>query len=403
MIGTTGFIGERLKQAREARGLTAVALARLLNVSPTAISHYEKGKHSPRPELMTSIASQLNLPEPFFKRSLLPGDRKERNIFWRSFASATKTARVQSAHKIGWLETIVGYLQDFLDFPSVSLPSFSLPDNILDLSEERIEDLASECRLFWGLNDGPLSEVLLLFENNGVIVSCVDLETKTLDAFSQWHRADGDVPYIVLDTGKRSTVRCRYNAVHELGHLVLHSSVRAQGLPERHKQLEKQAFRFASAFLLPTQSFMAELWAPTLDSFRSLKERWKVSIGVMIKRCEELGVINEIQAQRLWVNYSRRGWRKNEPLDDMIPQENPRLLRRSFELLIEERIKTRSQILLDLPYSSSDIEELAGLPFGYFNREFSAEIAILPKLKPAPQSQQSGPAKIFEFSRPSRS
>jgi len=51
----------------------------------------------------------------------------------------------------------------------------------------------------------------------------------------------------------------------------------------------------------------------------SLKPKWKVSIGVMIKRLENLDIISEDEAKRLWINYNRRGWRREEPLDNDIP------------------------------------------------------------------------------------
>ena len=44
---TVGFQPERLVQAREARGLTSVALSEIVGVSASAISHYERGEHAP--------------------------------------------------------------------------------------------------------------------------------------------------------------------------------------------------------------------------------------------------------------------------------------------------------------------------------------------------------------------
>src|SRR5437879_1030581 len=61
-VGTPGFNGERLIEARMARGLTAVALSEMVGVSSQSISQYEKGKQSPRPEVLGIIASRLNMP-----------------------------------------------------------------------------------------------------------------------------------------------------------------------------------------------------------------------------------------------------------------------------------------------------------------------------------------------------
>jgi Zn-dependent peptidase ImmA (M78 family) len=72
--------------------------------------------------------------------------------------------------------------------------------------------------------------------------------------------------------------------------------------------MERQCHRFALALLLPAQRFSAELWAPTLNGFHALKEPWKVSIAGMIKRCEELGILNEEQTKRSWINLNRHGY-----------------------------------------------------------------------------------------------
>jgi Zn-dependent peptidase ImmA (M78 family) len=244
--------------------------------------------------------------------------------------------------------------------PEPKVPDFGI-SNPGTLKAKDIETYAMHTREEWGLGVGPIADVTLLLENNGAIISKLRFAADGLDAYSHWSKRDG-TPYVILGADKSSAVRSRIDAAHELGHLVLH---RKRGvLP--HKTLEEQAFRFASAFLLPEESFSKELWAPSLDAFRSLKDRWLVSIGAMIKRCQELEIINDDQYQRMWINYTRRGWRGIEPLDESLQMERARLLRRSFEMLVNERMRSKAQILLDLPYSSTDLEEIAGLPRGYF-------------------------------------
>jgi Zn-dependent peptidase ImmA (M78 family) len=145
--------------------------------------------------------------------------------------------------------------------------------------------------------------------------------------------------------------------------------------------MEQQCHRFASALLLPESGFGRELWAPTLNSFLTLKPRWKTSIAAMMKRSEELGILEERNVRRSWINLSRRGWRKEEPLDGTLKHEQPRLLRRSVELLVDSGIKTKDQILADLSFNASDIESLACLPDMFFK---SAPSEAVPVLKEQP-------------------
>lgn len=81
----------------------------------------------------------------------------------------------------------------------------------------------------------------------------------------------------------------------------------------------------------------------------------------MLARASELELINEERTRRLWANYSRNGWRRSEPLDDRLQIEEPRLLRRSFEILIEQRVQLRTEVSSALSFNHSDIEELANL------------------------------------------
>lgn len=398
-LGTTGFVGQRLVEAREARGLSNASFAELLDVvSPQAISQYEKGKATPRPEIMTLIAHKLNLPERFFLRPIEEHEPTE-TFFWRSLSSATQAARNKGQRRFGWLREIVSYLKQHLEFPAPNLPRLSLPHDILTLRNDMIEDAANECREYWRIGDGPIADLTLFLENNGVIVSRGNLEAEKLDAFSQWAE-HGETPYVFLTADKKSAARSRLDAAHELGHLVLHRHVRPKQFANtrNYKILEEQAFLFASAFLLPASSFNAELWMPTLDAFRSLKERWRVSIGAMIKRSNELGLLTDSEAKRMWINYGRRSWRGVEPLDDRLQPEQPRLLRRSFELLIQERIKTREQILLDLPFAVGDIEELAGLPRGFLTGDVY-EMPVTPKLKPLAGPAEADQGVLLPFGK----
>lgn len=84
----------------------------------------------------------------------------------------------------------------------------------------------------------------------------------------------------------------------------------------------------------------------------------------MIMRSKQLDLIDDDDARRLWINYNRRGWRTGEPLDGKLEAEEPQLIRRSFEMLMEEGVQSASQILKALPLPVADIEELADLEPG---------------------------------------
>ncbi len=365
MKGTPGFVGDRLKEAREARGLTATALSDLLAVTRQAVSLYESCDASPQPDVMQRIANILNLPVSFFLRPI--NQTNNNAIFFRAQNAATKLDRGRGRSRMKWLyEIVVPYLRQFVTLPEVNLPKIDIPQNPLQLSDDDIENIAIQVRREWGLGDGPISNVVLLLENNGFIVTRINLESPTLDAFSNFPVCFDGTPYIILGADKQSAVRSRFDAGHELGHIILHRNVNERKLRNNSefKILEQQANRFSSAFLVPMNKFAEDFSLPTLNAFQTMKPKWLVSIGVLIKRTYDLGFIPDEHYRKLWINYNQRGWRKEEPLDDKLPVERPLVLRRIFNLITEEKVRTPEQIIAELPLSRKDIEDLMYLQKG---------------------------------------
>src|SRR5438477_9463176 len=199
---------------------------------------------------------------------------------------------------------------------------------------EEIEQFATQCRRMWSLGDGPIANLLLLLESKGIVVARTDFADTALDAFSC---LIGARPFVFLSSD-RSAVRSRYDAAHELGHLVLHSGVSMQQMEDNqiHDRAEKEANRFAAAFLLPRQVFRYEVHSTRLNSFLSLKKRWRVSVGALIARCKDIRIIDDYEFRRLRKLMSHYGYIKQEPLDDKLEPEEPTVLRRSIELLLSK-------------------------------------------------------------------
>jgi Zn-dependent peptidase ImmA (M78 family) len=387
-VGTPGFSGQRLREAREARGLSTVILSELADISVQMIYHYESGRRSPSPDALERIAATVNLPAAFF---LLPDRHKSATpVFYRSMSSATKGARSRAQHRLRWLRDIVDYLSEFVALPDANFPDLGLPSDPTLLSDDEIELAAEDARRYWRMGDGPIANMILLLENQGAVVGRDRLDADTLDGLSQF-ASDGDRPFILIGTDKGTAARWRFDAAHELGHVLLHARVPRDILdrPEMHKKIEEQAHRFARAFLLPLASFGDDLFGVNLDAFRGLKPRWNVSIATMIFRARDAGLLSEDTERRLRIGMSRHKWRISEPYDETTPAEEPRLLRRSFELILNERAQTPADVTGQLGLPPSDIETLSGLPPGYLS-DYS-RVVLLPQ--PAELPARSGDTK----------
>lgn len=376
--GTPGFEGARLREAREARGFTAVSLAELVEASAQSVSRWEHGENSPSPETLQAVAEKLNLPLAYFTYPARPV--LESAVFYRSMSAATKRARTRALRKLGWLQEIGAYLREYVDFPAINLPDLRLPDDPLMISDDDIENAADDVRRFWRMGNSPVANMVSLVENQGAIVARHQLDAESLDGLSAVGHDDRR-PYIIVGTDKGTAVRWRFDVAHELGHLLLHRQVGQTALARSplFKRIEEQAHRFAAAFLLPMDSFSEDLFAISLDAMRAMKPKWKVSVSMMIIRARHAGLVTEESERRLWINLSRRGWRREEPYDIDMPAEQPRLLGRAVELVLDSGAVTPDDLVSNLRLALSDIEGLSGLPAGFLCRDFTPVRMIQPR------------------------
>lgn len=394
--GVAGFQNERLIQARLCRGLTQTALATMVERSSGTVSKWEKGEQAPEADALDRLASCLNLPASWFLKRV--PQFGESVCFYRSTASITKEAQLISKIRLTWLNELSLILQGWLDWPTVNIPCLAHADH-RNISDEEIEQAALECRKTWNLGLGPISDVVLAMENAGVICVREELGFTKMDGASKWFDTDHR-PYVFLAADKANGVRSRFDAAHELGHLVLHRAVDGLEFMKRYPEIERQAHLFSGAFLMPGESFAAEVSRPSLDTFMALKPRWKVSVAAMIMRCQQLGIVDAEYATRLWKNYSARGWRKGEPLDDKIPFESVRLLPRAINLLLSEGGLTKEALLAALGVSAADAQRLCGLPEHFFTRSSSVSSLDMVRLKRDVESDGasgSGSAKVMSF------
>ena len=397
-LGTQGFVGARLKEARQSRGITAISLATILGVTRAAVSQYESDLQSPRPEIMDHICACLRFPEEFFTK---PRTERDGAIYWRNQASTTETARKAAKWKLNWLQDMVEYFGQYVDFPTVDFPAIDVPSDPLKLTGIDIENIATAVRKYWGLGDGPLPSVMTLLENNGVFISRDDLYVPSIDGLSRWSKGD-QTPFCIVAAGKCSAARTNMDLLHELGHLILHRELdqRYVAMPLIHKVIEKQAFAFAGAFALPGESFSSDLYSLSIDSFIRLKRRWRISIAAMIKRCDDLGVTSESQSDKLSITLSTRGWRTEEPLDDEIPVEQPQSIANALDIVVREGIRTKEQIISDLSLPPDDIESVCGLARGSLNDKPSVvSIVQATDRHDKPKPTRGTKATVLDFSK----
>lgn len=312
----------RLVLARQARGLKKKDLAALVDVTPAAITQYEHGASRPTPTILAKLALSTGFPVGWFAQGRPSIKPDATGAHFRSLRATTQAERSRAfAHAtLGW--ELCQAIERRVRLPVLDLP---IRDVGPDASLESIERIAEFVRGAWDVPRGPVGNMLRLLESRGIFVMRLDGHTERVDAFSYCFP---DRPVVVLSDRKNDRARSRFDAAHELGHLVMHHDADPGG-----QLVERQAHQFAAAFLMPSADIRSQLpmradWTRLL----ALKQQWGVSIASLLYRARTLGVMTEASYRRAVTYMSKRAWRRDEP-GDLGPAEEPCLVKKSLELV----------------------------------------------------------------------
>ena len=303
-------------------------------------------------------------------------------MFLRSLSSTLVRDLAYQKAQMRWLQEISHVVQHYVDFPGIDVPDVLGNSSYRQLRDEDIEQIALDLRGHWGLGDGPITDVVALMERIGIVVGSIEMGTSKLDGLCSWS-AEEQRPHVLLSTDKMSFPRRQMDAAHELAHALLHRHVGEEEFKKDLKFIEGQAFRLASALLLPSTRFPMEIKTISLASLASLKERWRVSIKAQIKRLSDLEIIDQYVSTHLYKLYSAKGWSREEPLDRHWNLQEPKLLANSLQLIVDSDVRSKSDLLaLEFVIPAGDVENLCNLPAGWFSREAAEVVRLKPNVSP---------------------
>ena len=297
------FNPRRLSIARKRRRLTERALARKSGLVPDTISRLENGFRLPDEQTVAKLANALDFPVSFFGQDE-PEEVGASDASFRSFSKMSVRDRdaALTASALG-LE-----LSDWIEqrFP---LP----PPNLLDLGHPTEPDVAaSSLRQYWGLEERPIGNLLSFLETKGVRVFSLSENIASVNSFSFWR---DNKPFIFLNNFE-TTERRRFHLAHELGHFMLHRHTDPKGI----RSAERDANRFASAFLMPEREIRVVFHrGATVDAIVKDKLRWGVSAIALANRLYNLGLLSTWQYKSTCIKLRNPEYRTPEPVE--IPRE----------------------------------------------------------------------------------
>jgi Zn-dependent peptidase ImmA (M78 family) len=289
--------------------------------------------------LAAELSLALGVPGSFLCAAVSPQLIPASAAHFRSLRSTPAMSRDQALafSEIG-LEVLAA-VEDYVDLPAVTLPA--LDASGLDTAGG-ISRVADQARGAFGLPEGPVPHVVRLLESHGVLVLRLpeDHLDGRVDAFST---AASRRPVVLLSPLKDDKARSRFDAAHELGHLLMHHEAEPGS-----KVIENQAHAFAAAFLTPADQVVEDLprrvdWS----AFHQAKRRWGVSLKALVYRAHSLKLINDAAYRR--ANVQLAEWGNPEP-GSLGPPESPSLL------------GIAASLLLDIGVTADDIALHASIP-----------------------------------------
>jgi Zn-dependent peptidase ImmA (M78 family)/transcriptional regulator with XRE-family HTH domain len=311
------FEPARLRLARELKAWSQTELSRQLGFTSAALSQFESGAARPSHQTRERLGALLDVPVAFFELPLI--DTHEG--FFRSLRRTAVVNR-RRARAIAHIAHDLATHGDVTDeLPPPAVPRYPL--TALDADPSEAEAIAARVRQGWGIPPGPAPDLVRLLESHGVVVMRLPLGTVDVDAFSLPFK---DRPVVVLGSDKNDRARSRFDAAHELGHLVMHGE-QVWGIPE----VEKQAHRFAAALLMPRDDIYSQLperadWPLLFE----MKHDWQVSLAALLMRAKTLNRMSQANYLTAVKAASARGWRRLEPAPLGAP-EQPHMLNKILE------------------------------------------------------------------------
>jgi len=351
---TSTFNGDKLRLARLLNGLTQQELGKEISSSRQFVHQLESEVRLPATDVLNALYEVLHVKEGFFSHPL-GNDVKFEQCHFRK----RKTTPVGIANRVLAFSTVFEQLVSFVN-EHLNLPATNFPDvdhRADSYSNAEIESAAQACRELWGLSDEPISHVTRALENAGVVITQFKGVSEKVDALS----LNRKFPIIVRNDAKESVCRMRFDLAHECGHFVLHD-----GIETGDNQTEREADRFASAFLLPREKFLQEF--PDLRGRRidwsmiyRLKLRWGVSARAIIYKANENKLITakQYRGANVWLN--KTGQTKRERYDDQVQLESPELLSGIFDVLRDQLGMSFEYIANTLFIDASMLSTITGI------------------------------------------
>lgn len=333
--------------AREFRGYTQEKLAREIFIGQARIAKIESGVQSDLQQpLFQLLCEALGFPAEFFQQEEDLIGFGSSAYYYRKKADLTASDRRRIHGVINLLRINIKHMLGYVDLdPPRSLPRLDVED--YGGSSEKI---AQAVRAMWNVPDGPIKNLTTLIESSGIIIVPCEFYTRSMDATSL---RLAEMPPLIFINMQLPGDRWRFTLAHELGHIIMHDVPR--------EDMENEADRFAAELLMPELEMRAQFSIiPNLrlQDLANLKTYWKASMGALLMRAGDFGLLSDNQRRYLWASMSKLGYRTCEP--NPIPKEESKTYQKVLRFFTENLQYSEDELSKTLKINRQVLDELHG-------------------------------------------
>lgn len=299
-------VANRVKQAREARGLDFERAAKLLAVDVEHLQSIEDATHDVDVSELTKLAKVYGVSTRYFISS------QEADFEGTDSTHFLLRSSGLNGHKfppeLYGFEDFARHLLHIVDITGETLPQPNLPTiEFTDDETPTVEQAVHALKEHWGLDNTPIAPRLfdLLEENHLLVYREPVLDTTIAGAY--WELSAGYS--LIFVNAKDIPWRQVFTAAHELAHALFHQSTAIQrySQPEDSNTQERLANAFAAELLMPksvVNEMVAEIGSElTPFDVVDLQRYFGVSYTAMLN---QLFKLNHITHSQGWQFESRK-------------------------------------------------------------------------------------------------
>lgn len=263
----------RLRQAREAAGLTQEAVAQSLALPRSSVAQMELGNRSVSSLELDRMARLYGRALDELLAAEFDPEATLVAIFRADAAESEAAVLLETATHAIALAREMANLEELLEIERVRLraPAYPVPGPRAKWEAVRQgTQTAAEERKRLHLGDAPLGDVADLLESQGVRTALLALP----DDVSGLTLMDPRLSFFVVNNAGHAVLRRRFSWLHEYAHILLDRERRgtvSRGA-ERDDLVEVRANAFAACFLLPPGG--ARQFLESLGKGQGSRERW---------------------------------------------------------------------------------------------------------------------------------